>query len=147
MDKRLSSLSTDKASFNQAALPYKKALDKCAQWYTLHYEPPTLDKRKTDNGTTYSGKAPHSAKTSATISYTFLTLVDKHFLKDQNLRKKLQPKYNQDQLQLHEQHQTDHRQSQQTHSKLFQTHRWYRRWHQHKRKQNLQLPIKEQLPS
>ena len=38
--------------------------------YTLHYEPPTTNKRKTDNGTTYSGTTPHSAKTSAQISNT-----------------------------------------------------------------------------
>ena len=49
----------------------KKALNECGYRYTLHYEPPTTNKRKkTDNGTTYSGTTPHSAKTSAPISDT-----------------------------------------------------------------------------
>ena len=52
-------------------LCYKKALDECRYRYTLHYEPPTTNKRKKiDNGTTYSGTTPHSAKTSAPISDT-----------------------------------------------------------------------------
>ena len=37
-------------------------------------------------------------------------------------QKHLQPKYNQDHLQLHEQHQTDHRQLQQTRFKFTPTH-------------------------
>lgn len=43
---RLSSLLSDKASFHQATPPYQKALDKCGYRYTLHYEPPTTNKRK-----------------------------------------------------------------------------------------------------
>ena len=46
INRRLSSLSSDKASFDQAAPPYQKALDECGYRYTLHYEPPTTNKRK-----------------------------------------------------------------------------------------------------
>ena len=46
INRRLSSLSSDKASFDQAAPPYQKALDKCGYRYTLHYEPPITNKRK-----------------------------------------------------------------------------------------------------
>ena len=46
INERLSSLSSDKASFDQATPPYQKALDKCQYRYTLHYEPPTTNKRK-----------------------------------------------------------------------------------------------------
>ena len=68
INERLSSLSSDKASFDQATPPYQKALDKCGYRYTLHYEPPTTNKRKIDNGTTYSGTTSYSVKTSAPIS-------------------------------------------------------------------------------
>ena len=46
INRRLSSLSSDKASFDQAAPPYQKALDECGYRYTLHYEPPTTNKQK-----------------------------------------------------------------------------------------------------
>ena len=46
INRRLSSLSSDKASFDQAAPPYQKALDECGYRYTLHYEPPITNKRK-----------------------------------------------------------------------------------------------------
>ena len=39
INKRLSSLSSDKASFDQAAHPYQKALDESGYHYTLQYEP------------------------------------------------------------------------------------------------------------
>ena len=44
--KRLSSLSSDKASFDQAAPPYQKALDESGYHYTLQYEPAKTSKRK-----------------------------------------------------------------------------------------------------
>ena len=44
INKRLSFLSSDKASFNQAKK--KKALDECGYQYTLHYEPATTNNRK-----------------------------------------------------------------------------------------------------
>ena len=46
INKQLSSLSSDKASFDQAAPLYQKALDKCRYWFTLHYKPPTTKNQK-----------------------------------------------------------------------------------------------------
>ena len=46
INKRLSSLSSDKASFDQAAPPYQKALDESGYHYTLQYEPAKTCKRK-----------------------------------------------------------------------------------------------------
>ena len=71
INKRLSSLSSDKASFDQAAPPYQKALDESEYNYTLHYEPTTtMLNGETDNETTSCGTTPHSAKTSTTTSVT-----------------------------------------------------------------------------
>jgi len=61
INKQQSSLSSDKASFVQAALPYQKALHERGYNYTLR----PLN-GVTDNGTTSCGTAPHSAKTSTT---------------------------------------------------------------------------------
>ena len=46
INKRLSSLSSDEASFYKAAPPYQKALDEGRYQCTLHYEPTTTAKRK-----------------------------------------------------------------------------------------------------
>ena len=46
INRRLSSLSSDKASFDQAAPPYQKALDESGYHYTLQYEPAKASKRK-----------------------------------------------------------------------------------------------------
>ena len=46
INERLSSLSSDKAFFDQATSPHQKALEKCGYRYTLYYEPPTTNKRK-----------------------------------------------------------------------------------------------------
>ena len=46
INKRLSSLSSDKASFDQAAPPNQKALDESGYHYTLQYEPAKASKRK-----------------------------------------------------------------------------------------------------
>ena len=46
INKRLSSLSSDKTSFDQAAPPYQKALNESGYRYTLNYEPNAPTKRK-----------------------------------------------------------------------------------------------------
>ena len=46
INRRLSSLSSDKASFDQTAPPYQKALDESGYHYTLQYEPAKASKRK-----------------------------------------------------------------------------------------------------
>jgi len=86
--KRLSSLSSDKAFFDQAAPPYQKALDKSGYHYTLQYEPAKVSKRKNgqrNNILLYN--PPFSKNTSTNIGHKFFGLVDKHFPNDHKLRK------------------------------------------------------------
>ena len=88
INRRLSSLSSDKTSFDQAAPPYQKALDENGYHYTLHYEPTTSTKRRNrqrNNILWYN--PPFSKNVSTNIGHRFLTLVDKHFPKDHKLRK------------------------------------------------------------
>ena len=80
--------SSDKASFDQAAPPYQKALDESGYHYTLQYEPTKASKRKNrqrNNILWYN--PPFSKNTSTNIGHKFLALVDKHFPKDHKLRK------------------------------------------------------------
>ena len=82
------SLSSDKASFDQAAPPYQKALDESGYHYTLHYEPVTTTKRKNrqrNNILWYN--PPFSKNVNTNIGHRFLTLVDKHFPRNHKLRK------------------------------------------------------------
>ena len=84
----LSSLSSNKASFDQAVPPYQKALDESGYHYTLQYEPPTTNRRKNrqrNNIIWYN--PPFTKNTSTNIGYKFLALIDKHFPKDHKLRK------------------------------------------------------------
>ena len=46
INRRLLSLSLDKASFDQATPLYQKALDQSGYHYTLHYEPTATAKRR-----------------------------------------------------------------------------------------------------
>lgn len=88
INKRLSSLSSDKASFDKTAPPYQKALDEGGYQYTLHYEPTTTAKRKNrqrSNILWYN--PPFSKNVSTNIGHKFLSLIDKHFTKDHSLRK------------------------------------------------------------
>ena len=88
INRRLSSLSSDKASFDQAVPPYQKALDESGYHYTLQYELPTTNRRKNrqrNNIIWYN--PPFNKNTSTNIGYKFLALIDKHFRKDHKLRK------------------------------------------------------------
>ncbi|XP_048586684.1 uncharacterized protein LOC125568422 [Nematostella vectensis] len=88
INKRLSTLSSDKETFDQAAPPYQKALDESGYNYTLHYEPNTTSKRKNrqrNNIIWYN--PPFSKNKSTNIGHRFLSLIDKHFPKDHKLRK------------------------------------------------------------
>ena len=78
-----------KASFDQATLPYQKALDESGCHCTVHYEPAKTSKRKTDNATTSSGTTLLLVKTPLPTSNTDSSVapIDKHFPKDHNLRK------------------------------------------------------------
>ena len=85
---KLSSLSSDKASIDQAAPPYQKTLDESAYYYTLQYEPAKTSKRKNrQRNYIFWYHPPFSKNTSTNIGHKFLALVDKHFPKDHKLRK------------------------------------------------------------
>ncbi|CAH3034629.1 unnamed protein product [Porites lobata] len=104
INRRLSSLSSNKASFDQAIPPYQKALDESGYHYTLHYEPTTTAKRRNrQRNSILWYNPPFSKNVNTNIGHRFLTLVDKHFpIKGEQTKKNLQPQYHQDQLQLHE---------------------------------------------
>ena len=88
INRRLSSLSSDKASFDQAVPPYQKALDESGYHYTLQYEPSTTNRRKNrQRNNIIWCNPPFSKNTSTNIGYKFLALIDKHFPKDHKLRK------------------------------------------------------------
>ena len=87
INKRLSSLSSNKASFDQAAPPYQKALDESKYNYTLQYEPTAPSKRKNRQRNILWYNPPFSKNVSTNIGHRFLALVDKHFPKDHILHK------------------------------------------------------------
>ena len=69
-------------------LCYKKALNECGYRYTLHYEPPTTNKRKkqpTEQHTLV--QPPIQQKHQHQYRTQFLALVDKHVPKDHKLKK------------------------------------------------------------
>ncbi|XP_029192999.2 uncharacterized protein LOC114959219 [Acropora millepora] len=70
INKRLSSLSSDKASFDNAAPRSKKHLTKADITTPSTTNPPRQPNAKTDSKTTFSCKTLHSARTSVTTSDT-----------------------------------------------------------------------------
>ena len=87
INKWLSSLSSDKASFDQATPQYQKALDESRYHYTLHYEPITTAKRRTRQRNILWYNPPFSKNVNTNIGHESVTPVDKHFPKDHKLRK------------------------------------------------------------
>ena len=88
INKRLPSLSSDKASFDQAAPPYQKALNESGYHYALQYQPAKASNRKNRQRKNFLWYNPSFSKnTSTNIGYKFLALVDKHFPKDHKLKK------------------------------------------------------------
>ena len=88
INKRLSLHSSNKASFDQAAPPYQKALNESGYKYTLHYEPTTTSRRRNRQRKDILWyNPPFSKNVSTNIGHRFLSLVDKHFHKDHKLRK------------------------------------------------------------
>ena len=88
INKRLSSLSSNKACFDQAAPLYQKALRDCGYQHKLLYEPtePTKKKnRKRNNILWYN--PPYSKNVTNNIGHIFLTLIKKHFPTGNKLRK------------------------------------------------------------
>ena len=88
INRRLLSLSLDKASFDQATPLYQKALDQSGYHYTLHYEPTATAKRRNrQRNNILWCNPPFSKNVNTNIGHRFLTLVDKHFPKENKLRK------------------------------------------------------------
>ena len=88
INKRLSSLSSDKNSFDQAAPPYQKALHDSGYQYNLCYEPTAPARRKNrQRNVIFWYNPPFSKNVSTNIGRKFLGLIDKHFAKDNKLRK------------------------------------------------------------
>lgn len=88
INRRLSSLSSDKASFDEATAPYQKALHESGYRYTLHYEPiTTTNRRNRQRNNILWYNPPFSKNVNTNIGHRFLTLVDKHFPKDSKLSK------------------------------------------------------------
>ena len=88
INKRLSSLSSDKTSFDQGAPPYQKALDESGYRYTLNYEPNAPTKRKNRQRNNILWYNPlFSKNVSTNIGHRFFALVDNHFPRDHKLRK------------------------------------------------------------
>ena len=88
INKRLSSLSSDKASFDQAAPSYQKALDESGYRYTLHFQPNAPTKRKNRQRNNILWYNPSfSENVSTNIGHRFQALVDNHFPRDHKFRK------------------------------------------------------------
>ena len=88
INKQISTLSSDKVSFDQATAPYQETLNKNGYNYTLHYEPSmnTRQRNRPRNSILWYNP-PFSKNVSTNIGHRFLSLVDKHFHKDHKLRK------------------------------------------------------------
>ena len=87
INKRLSSLSSNKACFDKAAAPYQKALHDSGYQYLLSYEtvkPSRKNNRRRNDILWYN--PPFTKHVSTNIGHRFLTLVSKHFPKDSKLR-------------------------------------------------------------
>ena len=84
----LSSLSSDKASFDQVAPPYQKALYESGYRYTLNYDSNAHTKRKNRQRNDILWYNPRFSKNISTnIGHRFLAPVDNPFPRDHKLRK------------------------------------------------------------
>lgn len=87
INRRLSSISSDKKSFDLSAQPYQKALDESGYNHKLEFDPQASNKRKNrprKNILWYN--PPFSKNVSNNIGKRFLSLVDKCFPEGHNLR-------------------------------------------------------------
>ena len=67
---------------------YRKVLDESGYHYTLHYEPTATAKRRNrQRNNIFWYNPPFSKNVNTNIGHRFLTLVDKHFPKENKLRK------------------------------------------------------------
>ena len=88
VNRRLSSISSDKQSFDQAAPQYQKALHESGYKYKLEYKPPaTIGRKNRPRNNILWYNPPFSKSVSTNIGKKFLALVDKCFPQGNNLRK------------------------------------------------------------
>ena len=88
VNKRLSNISSTEAIFNEAAKPYQKALQDSGYDYKLSFRPTTQNKHKRQRKRNISWfNPPFSMSVSTKIGAKFLSLIDKHFPKENPLHK------------------------------------------------------------
>ena len=88
INKRLSSISSNKQVFDSACPPYQEALKRSGYDYKLYFEPPkTSTNRKNRKRNITFFNPPFSKNVQSKIGDQFLKLIDKHFPKDNPLRK------------------------------------------------------------
>ena len=88
INRRLSSISSDRESFEKAAPPYQRALDASGYNHTLKFEPPRASPRRNrPRKNTLWYNPPFSKSMQTDIGKKFLTLVDKCFPHKNPLRK------------------------------------------------------------
>ena len=88
INRRLSSISSDKKSFDLAAPPYQKALNESGFTYKLEFEHPKTNKRRNrPRNDVLWYNPPFSKSVGTNIGKRFLGLVDKCFPRGNHLRK------------------------------------------------------------
>ena len=88
INKRLSTLSSDKSTFDVAASPYQKALDESGNHHKLEYNPmPNNKRRNRKKQNILWFNPPFSKNVTRNIGNKFLNLLDHCFPKNYKLRK------------------------------------------------------------
>ena len=83
INKRLSDISSDKESFDRAAIPYQRALEHSGYNYKLKFQPSTSpsntsQKQKRQRNITWYNP-PYSKNVATNIGKTFLQILDEEF--------------------------------------------------------------------
>jgi hypothetical protein len=86
INRRLSSISSDKESFDAAIPPYQEALKNSGYDHKLEFNPDTTKKKRTRNRNIIWYNPPYSANVATNIGHRFLQLIDECFPKDNELR-------------------------------------------------------------
>ena len=88
VNKRLSTISSNKQVFDQASPPYQEALKKSGYNFKLNFEPPSPSQKSKNRkrNITYFNP-PFSKNVQTKIGDQFLNLIDKHFPRGHSLRK------------------------------------------------------------
>ncbi len=87
INRRLSSISSDKKSFDDAAPPYQEALDKSGYSHQLKYNPETTKRKRPRHRNIIWFNPPYSANVATNIGHRFLRIVEESFPKSHVLSK------------------------------------------------------------